>query len=298
MKPRAVLSACIISAFALALGCPPADADVFGTTSLLSASPFEQADYAHDPAISGNGRYVVFDGSIGGVTGVWRRELRYENGLLSHEGNVEEVAGGDAELPSISESGQYVSFTTNEGSELPNITDGLPDLSHKIGEGGPTVEAPNVYVRNMSLAPSQPGAFEAVSAVNGSTEPLSYEYATQGEGGEEKRLRQEEAESYGSLAAGRTAISADGRKVAFVTTAPSNLDGPGTPAMEVAVRDLETDATEVVSVEYDPAAGGPAIDPETDSRSPCRPSAKRATPTGRRSPKARRRGSRRPCPTG
>jgi hypothetical protein len=263
MRSRALQAVCVVSALAVVLSCAPAHADVFGSISLVSASPSEQADYAHDPAISGNGQYEVFDGSIGGVTGVWRRELRYEDGVLSHEGNVEEVAGGDAELPSISENGQYVSFTTNEGKELPNITDGLPDSEHELGEG-PVVEAPNVYVRNMLAAPAAAGAFELVSAVNGSSsEQLTYEYATLGAGAAEKQRHQEETERYGSLAAGRSALSADGRKVVFVTTAPSNLDGPGTPAMEVAVRDLETDSTEVVSIEYDPAAGAPAIDQAT-----------------------------------
>lgn len=269
MSARAVPLALLGCALALALGCAPAGADVFGTISLVSASPAEQADYAHDPAISGNGRYVVFDGSIGGVTGVWRRELHYNEGVLSHEGDVEEVAGGDATLPSISENGQYVSFTTNEGRELPNITDGLPDPEHEMGEPGePAVESPNVYVRNMDVAPSQPGAFEIVSAVNGSTEPLTYEYATQGSGAEEKRRRREENERRGSLAAGRSAIDANGRKVAFVTTAPSNLDGPGTPALEVAVRNLDNDTTELVSVEYDPATGSPAIDEQTGLQKP------------------------------
>src|ERR1700676_5000365 len=79
----------------------PAQADLFGPISLLSASPLAQADYAHDPAISGDGRYVVFDGSIGGVAGVWRRENR-------PGGSVEEVAPGDAALPSINQDGRYV----------------------------------------------------------------------------------------------------------------------------------------------------------------------------------------------
>jgi hypothetical protein len=255
--------ASIASAATLILGCAPAGADVFGTTSLVSVTPLEQADYAHDAAISGNGRYVVFDGSIGGVTGVWRRELRPGEAALSHEGNVEEVAGGDAELPSISENGQYVSFTTNEGNELPNITDWLPDPEHRIGEAGPTIESPDVYVRNMDLAPSEAGAFEPVSAVNGSDKTLTYEHAAQGEGANEKSQRDIETEDWGSEAAGRTAISDDGRKVAFVTSAVSNLDGPATPALEVAVRDLETKVTELVSVEYDPATGQAAIDEAT-----------------------------------
>jgi WD40-like Beta Propeller Repeat len=211
----------------------PAGADVFGPLSLVSASPFQQVEYAHNPAISGDGRYVAFDGSIGGVRGVWRREI-------GGAGNLEEVAGGDAELPSISYDGQYVSFTTNEGARLGEITDGLPDPVHE------THEAPNVYVRDMSTEPDQEGAFTLAS-------PLSYEYSA----GQSKEF---EEENYGSQAAGRTALSADGRKVAFVTTAASNLDGPGTPPLQVAVHDLETGVTELVSVEDDPASGRPALE--------------------------------------
>ena len=49
-----------------------ADADVFGPISLVSEGPLDggppqQAEYAHDAAISGNGEYVAFDGSVGGV---------------------------------------------------------------------------------------------------------------------------------------------------------------------------------------------------------------------------------------
>jgi dipeptidyl aminopeptidase/acylaminoacyl peptidase len=209
----------------------PADADVFGPISLVSASPFQQVQYAHDPAISGDGRYVVFDGSIGGVTGVWRREKR-------PGGELVQVAGGDAELPSISQNGRYVSFTTNEGGHLAHITDGMPDPRHE------THEAPNVYVRDMDVEPGESGAFILAS-------PLSYEYSS-------GTNREAEAERYGAKAAGRTALSADGQKVVFVTTAASNLDGPGTPPLQVAVHDLETGTTELVSVEDEPASGEPA----------------------------------------
>jgi WD40-like Beta Propeller Repeat len=228
---RLTLSLAVIASAMLAL-CAGADADVFGPISLVSASPFQQVEYAHDPAISGDGRYVVFDGSIGGVTGVWRRENR-------PEGNLVQVAGGDAELPSISENGQFVSFTTNEGAHLEEVTDGLPDPEHF------THEAPNVYVRNMQVAPGEGGAFTLAS-------PLSYEYS----GGSPE----EEREHLGSEAAGRSAISADGNKVVFVTTAASDLDGPGTPPLQVAVHDLQTGATEPVSVEDDPATGLPATE--------------------------------------
>jgi Tol biopolymer transport system component len=234
--PRALLPC--VALLAGLIASSPARADVFGSISLVSASPFEQVEDAHDPAISGDGRYVVFDGSIGGVTGVWRRENR-------PGGNLEQVAGGDAELPSISQNGQYISFTTNEGSKLPTITDGLPDANEAH-------EAPNVYVRDMSMRPEEAGAFTLASAVNGSSQGLTYEYPP----GE---AREYEEEHYGSLAAGRSALSADGRKVVFVTTAASNLAGEKTPPLQVAVRDLETKTTELVSVEYDPATGRPRL---------------------------------------
>ncbi len=233
---RCVLTLALACTGAVALlASAPAGADVFEPISLVSAiappevpaGRAEQADYAHDPAISGDGRYVAFDGSLGGVTGVWRRDLQ--------TGEVQQVAGGDAELPSISESGQYVSFTTNEGGWLPADTNGQVDAA--------SPEHPNVYVRNMALAPGEPGAFLLASAVNNSEESLTY--ATS------------EPKVYGSIAAGGSALSdgPEGLKVAFVTTAISNLAGPETPAMQVAVRNLATKQTQLVSVVYDPASG-------------------------------------------
>ena len=91
----------------------PAQTSSVRSRSSLRHDRSSRLEYAHDPALSGDGRYVVFDGSVAGVTGVWRRENR-------PAGAVEQVAGGDAELPSISADGRYVSFTTNRGRISPN----------------------------------------------------------------------------------------------------------------------------------------------------------------------------------
>lgn len=217
------------------VGAQPACADVFGPISLASVgalaagSQLQQAEQAHDPAISGDGRYVAFDGAVGGIEGVWRSDLI--------TGALEQVAGGAAELPSISEDGRYVSFTTNEGAALAEDTDGRPHA--------PRREAVNVYVRDMTLAPQAAGAFLAASARDGSGEPLSYSEA---------------GATRGSSAVGRSAISADGNEVAFVTTAVSNLiEGtaaePATPPFQVAVRYLSSRQTMLVSGEYEPLSG-------------------------------------------
>ncbi|MGC2375291.1 MAG: hypothetical protein WA484_15590, partial [Solirubrobacteraceae bacterium] len=207
----------LVATALLLVGVAPARADVFGPISLASESAVQQADYARDTAISGNGRYVAFDGSFGGVTGVWRRDLS--------TGVVEEVAGVDAELPSISADGQAISFTT---------TARLSPEDHN--------EGPDVYVAEMGSEVAGRPEYTLASAVDGSTEGLAYDAPSQ-------------PTRYGSLAGGRYALSADGRKVAFVTTAISNLAHPAevdTPALQVALRDLDTHTTRLVSTAYPP----------------------------------------------
>jgi hypothetical protein len=247
---RLALSWCVVLLALLAISVP-AEADVFGPISLVSEGPFEgvteQAEYAHDPAISGNGQYVAFDGSFGGVTGVWRRDLS--------TGAIEQVAGGDAELPSISANGQYVSFTTNEGLSL-------PEVSHSRLDASPHAEAVNVYVRDMAVQPAataaeeaarpaEERAFKVVSAVDGTEEPLTYAGIPTKEG---------------SAAVGRSALGENSHgelEVAFVTTAVSNLipypqvekeeeekgetPKPHTPRLQVAVRYLGMHETVLVS---------------------------------------------------
>jgi hypothetical protein len=247
-----LLAATLIGLTLAVLAPALAQADVFGPISLASvsatagASLNQQADYAHDATLSGNGRYVAFDGSFAGRTGVWRRDL--QTGAVeavAAENEAEPaISAPDAALPSISESGQYVSFTTT--ARLDPIDD--------------TNRGPDVYVRDMDVPASiecepgpdtsQPCAYTLASAADGSTAGLAYEQPG-------PDSVETEEHDFGSVAAGRSAISADGQKVAFVTTAPSDLVGPGTPRLQVAVRELDSEHTELVSVARDPATGDP-----------------------------------------
>ena len=206
---RRLLVLCVASALAPALSAPAAGADIFEPIQLASADLSQQSDFAHHPTISGDGRYVAFDGSFGAVTGVWRRDLL--TGVVTavvtcpREGPA---AGACAELPSISEDGRYVSFT----STLP--LDPRNDAN----------SAPDVYVRDMdSSTPCAPEReveaceYALASAKNDSTTGLSYSY------GAEPSL---EEGRYGAIASGRSALTADGRHVAFVTTVASDLQRP------------------------------------------------------------------------
>ena len=215
----------------------PAKADVFGPISLVSqgmlgAGSPQQAEYAHDAAISGNGQYVAFDGSVGGVRACGGATLPLARSNRSLR--------GDAELPSISESGRYISFTSSEDLAPADEAEGV-----------------NVWVRDMDPGPGEP-EYILASAVNHSGKDLTYAY------GANPPLEELE---HGAVAAGRSAISANGQEVAFVTTAVSDLvlspaeeDGAEpvhvkTPAWQVAVRDIPAQETILVSGEYEPLTG-------------------------------------------
>jgi hypothetical protein len=239
----------LLVTFAALVCCASAQA-TFTPFALVSANPEKnlEADFAYDPAISADGRYTVFTGSVTSQQGVYRKNL------LS--GKLELVAAGTTTgAPSISANGQYVSFTSNKNPET-----GAPNGAS---------ECSSVYVRNMlkpigepphpiptkpepwqpAAHPSEPAfeneAFTLVSARDGSAESLSY--------------APEAARACGSASAARVALSANGLEVAFTVLSPSDLTGAceqdeetdtlvcPTPPYQVAVRNLQTQTTTLVS---------------------------------------------------
>jgi Tol biopolymer transport system component len=215
----ALLALCIAS-----VAVVPAAAEV-GPIRLASRDATQQAGEALAPAISADGRYLAFQGAIGGLRGVFRKDLQSGTVLPVAAGSALEAnaPGADAASPSISADGRYVAFTT--AARLDPLDDQQP-------------ASRDVYVADMS---STPPSYELASALDGAAAGLTY------------------AGSGGSEASGRVALSADGRRVAFFTTAASNLTGEATktdaPAGQVALRDLATDRTILVSAERDPETG-------------------------------------------
>jgi hypothetical protein len=228
-------SAALALAIALAC-CAPAQA-TFEPFELVSGNPALrlQADYAYDPAISANGQYVAFTGSVASRQGIYVKNLLTKT--------LEPVVEGPgAGAPSISEEGRYISFTTDENP----VT-------------GEKAACASVYVRDMTK-PIEAGAYTLASAVNGSEESLTYATPAAGQ-------------PCGAAAAAKVALSGDGRKIAFTTLSSSSLTGactttqatpPSTPLTtcptppdQVVVRDLDTHATTLVSVTRASLGGEP-----------------------------------------
>lgn len=213
--------------------------------SLVSDSGSLEADDAYGPAISANGEYVAFVGSFDGVHGVYRKDLTTgELALVAGEESGEpSLSAPDAGSPSISAEGRYVSFTT---------TARLDPADDQAGDPG---RCSSVYVRDMDVAAGQSGAYTLASALNDTTQGITYAgSASSGcPGG-------------GSAAADRVAISADGEKVAFTVLGQSNLTtGVGgattTPADQIAVRNIRTHATTLVSQTISSLGGTPEAVP-------------------------------------
>jgi Tol biopolymer transport system component len=221
----------------------PAHAEL-GPIQLASKDSAEQAEAASAPALAAAARYLAFQASIGGLEGIFREDL--DSGTLTPVvvGSAYEAGapGADASAPSISADGRYVSFTTT--TSLDPANDDVPAAT----------DDSDVYVADMAASPP---AYELVSALDGcdpAASPVPCGLAYEGSGG--------------AQASGGVALSADGRRVAFFTTAPSDLtSGPGgstvgepTPAGQVLLRDLDADRTTLVSAvrEADGAMSDPA----------------------------------------
>lgn len=212
----------------------------FGPIQLISKSAGEQAGEAFNPAISGNGEFVAFAGRIGGRKGIFRKDLA--SGALALVEQLGEFEIPTEARPSISADGRYVAFTTTRRLDPRDdlLLEGA-EISMREQEG-----TSDVYVADMSTTPP---TYELASAIDGCDPRTS----------EECGLTYRSAA--GAVAAARVALSANGRKVAFLTRSESNLAGPETPAGQVAVRDLDRAQTFLETTEMgttEPVPGGGA----------------------------------------
>ncbi|HEX7058936.1 MAG TPA: hypothetical protein VF176_03720 [Solirubrobacterales bacterium] len=152
------------------------------------------------------------------------------DGDLFDEGDNSFLRRG-ASNPSISASGRYIAFATAESLIAADTNDNV-----------------DVYVRDMAIPVSSPGAFDLVSARDGGDVPASYgppafPFPGSNPGADVSR---------------GVAISADGQKVAFQTTAPSDLPaGPTSdvPSGQVFLRDRAANTTTLVTAERDSGSG-------------------------------------------
>jgi len=165
--------------------------------------PSEQVN----PAISGDGRFIAFVGSVGETgNGLYLREM--SGGIAEvdiPQGTSEHGIGFAAGSPSISSSGRYLAFASED-----------PDISDEDHNSSTTLAGDTFPVRDIFLYDRSTGTIGLVSRANGA----------KGDGGNED--------------SNLPSISADGRYVAFQTEATNFLHGA---YGGIYVRDLQRHTT-------------------------------------------------------
>jgi Tol biopolymer transport system component len=250
MSPRrhlVELVLALLTVVAMMLAAPAyGHATTFTAPSLVSYEGISQASDAYQPAIAANGQYVAFVGVFNGVQGIWRKDLQTgELDLVAGASGDAAIDAPDAGSPSISEDGRYVAFTTT--ADL--------DPAQDPGNG-----CSSVYLRDMSVAANQPGAYILVSALSGTGQGITYGGSSAGSG---------HCPGGGSASADRVAISADGNEVAFTVLGQSDLTtGTAsqitTPPDQVAVRYIAQQQTVLVSQTMASEQGGGPPQPVPD----------------------------------
>jgi hypothetical protein len=239
---------CLLALIVSALPAAAANAD-FTPVTLVSGTqliPFEQAT---SPALSGDGRYVVFQGTLAGVSGIYRRDLQTGEVVpVAVASKDPAVNAPDATAPSVSANGRYVAFTSAA----------VLDPAQDTASG-----CPQVYVRDMDEPLGVAGAYTLASALNGTSAGLTYAAHC-------PAVPPTQLSVGGAQAAAGVALSADGRRVVFTVLSPSDLSGPctTTPTVEcpaepsqVALRDLASQTTTLVTAtpQGQPTQGGGAF---------------------------------------
>lgn len=174
------------------------------------------------------------------IGGIFRRDLVtgsleiVADGDLRAEADPEVTVVRGAQNPSVSADGRFVAFATGQAL-VPQDANGAID----------------VYVRDMTMPRSAAGAYELVSARDGTSEPATFVAPEPSRPGLDP----------GADVTARAAISADGNRVVFRALAPSDLLGvttPPLPAGQVLVRDRAARSTTLLTVDRitgEPAGG-------------------------------------------
>lgn len=227
------------------------------TVRVSLSSHGEQGDLrSFSPAISANGRYVVFasfasnlvPGDLNGVDDIFMRDMT--TGETTHISVSSAGVGGDGGSSSaaISSDGRYVAFSSIASNLVSGDTNGKNDIfvrdtvtghtsrvsvsstgTQGNGESHwPTISADGRYVGFTS------GSSNLIPGdTNGNDDVFVHDMAT----GRTTRVSESVTGAEGHGAAGLPSLSADGRFVAFNSTAPNLVSGDTNGQQDIFVRD-------------------------------------------------------------
>ena len=280
---RAIAVLCLALALT-AIGAPIASAHPPGTTARVSVSTGGAAgdDDSQLPAVSGDGRFVAFrslastlvpgdTNEVGDVfvhdrsTGVTERvsvDSRERQAVDADQGGVLDSNFGP---PAISADGRFVAFASSATNLVKSDRNQVADIFVRDRAAG-TTERVSVPSRKTAAngesghpAISPDGRFVAFSSiaynlVPGDTNFTFDVFLADQQAGAIERVSVSSAGQQADNTSEDPAISADGRFVAFSSSASDLVPGDDDGASDVFVRDRQAGTTESISI-VDPSTG-------------------------------------------
>jgi Tol biopolymer transport system component len=182
-------------------------------------------------------------------------------------------ANGESNSPAISSDGRYVAFDSDASNLVSGDTNGRRDVFVHDRQTGQTtrvsISSGGVQGNAVSVAPtiSADGhyvAFNSVSStlVSGDTNNESDVFVHDRQTGQTTRVSVSSSGAQGNFGSGSQAISADGRYVAFLSSATNLVSGDNNGNADVFVHDRQTAITTRVSISSGGAeANGSSYEP-------------------------------------
>jgi Tol biopolymer transport system component len=225
-------------------------------------------DASYYPSISADGRYVAF-GSY--ATNLVSADSNGQPDIFVRDrqsGTTERVSvssggaqgNGASSLPSISADGRYVAFASSARNLVPGDSNGQQDIFVRDRQGGTTVRASvatgGAQANSFSDFPSisADGRCVAFQSFASSLVPLDTNgtwdvFVRDLQAGTTERVSIDSSGAQGNGASERPAISADGRCVAFDSSATNLVPGDTNARNDVFVHDRQLATTERMSVD-------------------------------------------------
>lgn len=276
------------AAFTVSLSLPSSGAQAYprpGRTEIVTVGVGGEADsYSHAPDISDDGRFVAFQsdstnlipGDTNKQTDVFVRDLNAAVTYRASESAAGEQANFNTAAASISPSGRFVTFSTRATNLIPGDLNGTWDVLVKDMQTNvvrnASVSADGTQADGISASPSGAAldggivAFEsdATNLVPGDTNGVRDVFVHDFTTGTTVLASTAADGTQGDAASSQASISADGRLIAFLSSATKLVPGDANGYADVFVKDLETGAIRMVSVssEGEPAnfaSGGPRL---------------------------------------
>jgi hypothetical protein len=265
---------------------PPASVTLAGTTRLasigLDGSAANGASSFRPGAVSSaDGRYIVFysqasnlvPGDSNGTWDVFVRDVvsgHTTRASVASDG-TQGVGDGTVEAVTITADGRYVAFDSRFSNLVPGDTNGAPDVFRhdmvtgetirvSVATGGGQANAGTWGAGSFWPSMSSDGRCIAFSShstdlvpgdTNGEADVFLHDCLT----GETERVSLSSAGQQGNLASTESAITADGRLVAFSSWATTLVPGDLNGFKDVFIRDRQLQATTRISVSSAGAEG-------------------------------------------